>query len=259
MLKLPTDLSKAKILVTNDDGYHAPGIQLLTKIAQRLSNNVWVVAPETQQSCKSHSLTLDRPLSIKKIDEQKFYVNGTPSDAMLLAINHMFKDAKPDLVLSGINFGRNAGVDVTYSGTIAAAMEATMLGVPSIALSQIIQGGEAAWDVPDEHAEGVIRKLAALGSWPRDVLMNVNFPYADAAAIKGTKVVSHNGGKLRDDYIMREGMWGEPYFWVGHSVYDKYADGTDIAALEEGYITVTPLHTDLTHYEFLKDMQKSLS
>lgn len=255
MLQLPKDLSKAKILVTNDDGVHAPGIQLLEKIARRMSDNVWVVAPESEQSCKSHSLTIDRPLKIKQIAEQKFYVNGTPSDSMLLAINHIFKDAKPDLVLSGINYGQNAGVDVTYSGTIAAAMEATMLGVPAIALSQLDPDNQPNWEIPDAHAENIIRKLVALGAWPRDVFMNINFPALPLAEIKGPKVVSHYGGKLSDDYIMREGRWGEPYYWVGHSVYDKYAEGTDIAALEQGYISITPLHTDLTHYEMLREMQ----
>ncbi|HCM83198.1 MAG TPA: 5'/3'-nucleotidase SurE [Alphaproteobacteria bacterium] len=257
MLKLPQDLSKAKILVTNDDGVHAPGIKLLEEIARRLSDNVWVMAPETEQSCKSHSLTLDRPLSIKKIDDRKFYVNGTPSDTMLLAINHIFKDSKPDLVLSGINFGRNAGVDVTYSGTIAAAMEATMLGVPSIALSQVIADNAANWEVPDQHAEGIIRKLLAMAAWPRDVLMNVNFPACAASEVKGARVASHFGGKSSDDIMMRENRWGEPYFWVGHSVYSKYADNTDMTALEQNYISITPLHTDLTHYEMLREMQGS--
>ncbi len=257
MLDLPADLSKAKILVTNDDGYHAPGIQLLEKIARKISNNVWVVAPETEQSCKSHSLTLDRPLQIKEIAEQKFHVNGTPSDAMLLAINHMFKDSPPDLVLSGINFGRNAGVDVTYSGTIAAAMEANILGVPSIALSQVIRDGAASWNIAEAHAEGVIRKLVALGRWPRDVIMNVNFPHETAGTVRGIRVASHHGGKLRDDVIAREGMWGMPYYWVGHSIYDHYAEGTDVHALENGYVSVTPLHTDLTHYEMLREMQNS--
>lgn len=255
MLKLPADLSKAKIVVTNDDGVHAPGIQLLEKIARRLSDNVWVVAPETQQSAKSHSLTLDRPLQITQIEEKKFYVNGTPTDTMLLAINQMFKDAKPDLVLSGINFGRNAGVDVTYSGTIAAAMEATMLGVPAIALSQVIRDNQADWEVPDAHAESIIRKLIAMGEWPRDVLMNINFPPGSAADVKGAKVASHFGGKLSDDVMVRDDRWGQPYYWVGHSVYDKFQDGTDVAALEAGCISITPLHTDLTHYEMLQKMQ----
>ena len=254
MLKLPDDLSRAKILVTNDDGYHAPGIQVLEKIARNISDNVWVVAPETEQSCKSHSLTLDRPLHIKKIADQKYHVNGTPSDAMLLAINELFRDAPPDLVLSGINFGRNAGVDVTYSGTIAAAMEANMLGVPSIALSQVIEDGYASWNVAETHAEVVIRKLVAMGTWPRDVIMNVNFPHETRGVVQGIKAGSHHGGKLRDDVMKREGMWGQPYYWVGHSVYDQFAEGTDVHALENGYISVTPLHTDLTHYEFLKEM-----
>lgn len=255
MFELPADLSKSKILVTNDDGVHAPGIAVLENIARTLSDNVWVVAPETEQSCKSHALTLDRPLNIKQIGEKKFHVNGTPSDTVLLAINHIFKDAKPDLVLSGINFGRNAGVDVTYSGTVAAAMEATMLGVPAIALSQALHQGQPSWQVPEAHAAGVIRKLMALGQWPKNTLMNVNFPHESHGPVKGTQIVSHIGGKTRDDVIEREGMWGVPYFWVGHSVYEELAGGTDSFAVANGYISITPLKLDLTDYDFMERMQ----
>jgi 5'-nucleotidase len=255
MFQLPTDLSRAKILVTNDDGVHADGIGVLEKIARTLSDNVWVVAPETEQSCKSHSLTLDRPLNIKQISERKFHVNGTPSDTVLLAINHIFKDAKPDLVLSGINFGRNAGVDVTYSGTVAAAMEATMLGVPAIALSQKIVDGYASWNVAEKHAADVIRKLVGMGGWPENTLMNVNFPHEKTGGVRGIKIASHIGGKTRDDVLEREGLWGVPYYWVGHSVYEEYGEDTDVAALKAGYISVTPIKLDFTDYDFMAKMK----
>jgi len=255
MFQLPADLSKAKILVSNDDGIYHDGIGVLEKIARNLSNNVWVVAPETEQSCKSHSLTLDRPLNIKQVDEKRFHVNGTPSDTVLLAINHIFKDDKPDLVLSGINFGRNAGIDVNYSGTVAAAAEATMLGVPAIALSQVLEDSSTNWSVPLAHAESVIRKLIALGGWPKNTLMNVNFPYENAGAVKGMQIVSHLGGKTHDEVIERTGIWGQAYFWVGHSAYEHCGDGTDIMALEAGYISVTPIKLDMTDYEFMERMR----
>ena len=258
MFQLPADLSQAKILITNDDGLYHEGIGVLEKIARKLSDNIWVVAPETEQSCKSHSLTLDRPLHIKQLGEKRFHVNGTPSDTVLLAINHIFKDAKPDLVLSGINFGRNAGVDVTYSGTVAAAMEATMLGVPAIALSQMILDGYASWSVPEAHAENVIRKLVGMGGWPENTLMNVNFPHEKLGAVQGMKVASHIGGKTHDDVIEREGLWGVPYFWVGHSVYENFGEGTDVAALEQGYVSVTPIKLDMTNYDMLQQMRERL-
>jgi len=258
MFQLPADLTQAKILVTNDDGIRADGIAVLEKIARGISENIWVVAPETEQSCQSHSLTLERPLRIKKLEEKRYCIDGTPSDCMLLAINHIFKDSRPDLVLSGVNFGRNAGVDVTYSGTIAAAMEATLLGVPAIAFSQEIVDGKASWDVPETHAENIVRKLVALPAWPERVLMNVNFPNSRRTKINGMKVVSHLGGKSSDSIMEREGRWGDPYFWVGHSVYEKFAGDTDGAALEAGYISVTPLHMDMTHYELLAQMREQL-
>ncbi len=256
MFNLPKDLSKAKILVTNDDGFHADGIGVLETLARKLSGDVWVVAPETEQSCKSHSLTLDRPLNIKQVSERKFHVNGTPSDTVLLAINHIFKDQKPDLVLSGINYGRNAGVDVTYSGTVAAAMEATILGVPAIALSQQLKGKDATWNVVENHGEDVIRKLVGLGQWPKNTLMNVNFPYSKNGEARGIKLTSHIGGKTRDNVLEREGLWGVPYYWVGHSVYEEYGDDTDVAALKAGYISVTPIKLDFTDYDFMAEMQK---
>lgn len=257
MFNFPADLSKAKILVTNDDGVHAPGIRVLEKIARTISDNVWVVAPEVEQSAQSHSLTLKRPLKITKLDEHRFHVDGTPTDTVLLAINHLFKDARPDLVLSGVNFGRNAGVDVTYSGTVAAAMEAVLLGVPAIALSMEIFESQPSWEVVEQYGADIIRKLCTLPRWPSDTVMNVNFPNARRAAVKGVKIVSHMGGKTGDDYMERADRWGDPYFWVGHSVYTKFEDGTDMHAIEEGYISVTPLHTDLTHYELLAEMRGS--
>ncbi len=256
MFQLPADLSRAKILVTNDDGVYHDGIGVLESIARKLSDNVWVVAPETEQSCKSHSLTLDRPLNVKQLDEKRFHVNGTPSDTVLLAINHLFKDKKPDLVLSGINFGRNAGIDVSYSGTVAAAIEATMLGIPAIALSQVLTDSKTDWVHVKAHGETVVRKLLALGEWPQHTLMNVNFPQDDMT-VRGVRVASQLGGKTHDEVIERTGIWGQTYFWVGHSAY-THGEGTDVAALNDGYISVTPIKLDMTDYGFMEKMRGAL-
>ena len=144
MFKPPLDLAKARILISNDDGIHAPGLKVLEQAARALSRDVWVVAPETEQSGASHSLTLQRPLRIRRLGPRRFAVDGTPSDSVLLAIHRILKDRRPALVLSGVNRGANLGEDVTYSGTIAAAMEATLLGVPAIALSQIAESEDTA-------------------------------------------------------------------------------------------------------------------
>src|SRR5262247_4073995 len=137
MLDAPLDLARARILVTNDDGINAPGLKVLEKVARALSRDVWVVAPEIEQSGAGHSLTLRRPLQVRKIAERRFAVDGTPTDCVLLAVNRLIDGKKPDLVLSGVNRGANLGEDVTYSGTIAAAMEATLLDIPAIAFSQL--------------------------------------------------------------------------------------------------------------------------
>src|SRR5713226_3018172 len=151
MLKGPLDLAAARILVTNDDGINAPGLKVMERIARQLSRDVWVVAPEVEQSGAGHSLTLRRPLQVRGVSPRRFAVDGTPTDCVLLAVNRLIEGRRPDLVLSGVNRGSNLGEDVTYSGTIAAAMEATFLGIPSIALSQMRDGQTIAWHVALKH------------------------------------------------------------------------------------------------------------
>jgi 5'-nucleotidase len=241
MPDLPLDLSGARILLSNDDGIHSPGLEVLEKIALSLSDDVWVVAPETEQSGASHSLTLHRPLRLRRIAERRFAVDGTPTDCVLLAINHILKDRRPDLVLSGINNGSNIGEDVTYSGTIAAAMEATLLGVPAMALSQHLGAGEAArWDTPLHWGPGVIRR-AVSASWPRNVLINV---------------VRHGKRKISDDLTERVDPRGRAYFWIGALRGEEdVLPGTDINVVIENGIAVTPLELDLTHYPTLETLR----
>ena len=237
-----------RILLSNDDGIHAPGLKVVETIASTLSDDVWVVAPETEQSGSGHSLTLHRPLRVRQISEKRFAVDGTPTDAVMLAINSLIDGKRPELMLSGVNRGSNVADDVTYSGTIAAAMEATMLGVPSVALSQHYRDDTPVkWATAERHAPGLIRRLIDAG-WPSDVLINVNFP--DVAADSLRKIVVSRQGRHRFNNVLTERLdpRGRPYFWIG-GVRGKEEDveGTDISTLNRGAISVTPLSLDMTH------------
>ncbi|MBX9926547.1 MAG: 5'/3'-nucleotidase SurE, partial [Hyphomicrobiaceae bacterium] len=177
-----------RILVTNDDGINAEGLGVLAVIARSLSDDVWVVAPETNQSGTSHSLTLHTPLRVREIDDRTFAVAGTPTDCVIMGVRHILKDKRPVLVLSGVNDGSNVAEDVTYSGTVAGAMEGTILGIPSIALSLMTRGltpeRVTHWDTPRVHAPQLIKRLLKTG-WPVGSLLNVNFPAVAPAEVKG--------------------------------------------------------------------------
>lgn len=242
------DLSRARILISNDDGINAPGIKVLERIARSLSDDVWVVAPDSEQSAAGHSLTLRRPLRIKPVSERHFCVDGTPTDAVLLGVNHVLTDKKPDLVLSGINRGANMGDDVTYSGTVAAAMEATILGIPSIALSQFLRPDQPVhWSTAEHWGPQVIRKVCQVG-WGLNVLMNVNFPDVLPAQVSGIEVVRQGKRKIGDELIERHDPRGEPYVWIGAQRSEEQGvPGTDIEAVMRGAVAVTPLCVDLTH------------
>jgi len=239
-----------RILVSNDDGIHAPGLEISEAIARALSDDVWVVAPETEQSGASHSLTLTQPLRIRRIGEKRFAVQGTPTDSVMMAVLHLMKDQRPDLVLSGVNRGYNIADDVTYSGTVAAAMEGTALEIPSIALSQSFgERDDPAehWDCAATHGPGLVRRLFDVG-WPKGVLININFP--DVPADRVTRVAVTQQGtrdqsQLRVDE--RKDARGYTYFWIGfRRLFLDPADGTDLRAMAEGEISVTPLHLNLT-------------
>lgn len=243
-------LKTSRILVSNDDGIHAPGLKSLEKIAHALSDDVWVVAPETEQSGASHSLTLTKPLRIRQLSSQRFAVQGTPTDCIMLAINHIISDARPTLVLSGVNRGANLGEDVTYSGTIAAAMEGTMLNIPAIALSQVYsyQHKTIKWATAEHHAPGLIERLLETG-WPADVFININFPDLLHGAVKGLKVTVQGRRDVADLIVdERIDARGFPYYWFGfRRAFGEPGADTDLRAVLDGYISVTPLHLDLTH------------
>jgi 5'-nucleotidase len=235
-------------------------MKMLEKVARALSKDVWVVAPETEQSAVSHSLTIRTPLRIREVSRKRYAVDGTPTDCVLLAVNHILKDSKPTLCLSGINRGGNLGEDVIYSGTVAAAMEATMLGVPAIALSQHMKRGHPVkWATAEEHAPLVIRRLAKAG-WPANTLINVNFPDVPADAVKGVVAARQGRHKIGDELVERLDPRGVHYYWIGSMrLEDATAKGTDIAACQDGYIAVTPLYLDLTHRAMLRRLQKALA
>jgi 5'-nucleotidase len=259
MDRAPLDLSRARILISNDDSIHATGIKVLEKIARELTDDVWVCAPETEQSGASHSLTIHRPLRMRTYDERHFSVDGTPTDCVMLAMSHLLKDHRPDLVLSGINHGANIGDDITYSGTVAVAMEATLLGVRAIAVSQRVEEGEAlSFAGPEARAAALIRKLAG-AAWPDNVMLNINFPSVAPDAITSTRLVRHGRRKLGDDLRERFDPRGRSYFWIGPQRSDaEVAHDTDIAVVEGGGISVTPLYLDLTHFHSLPTFAEAL-
>ena len=240
-----------RILITNDDGIHAPGLKVAEKIARALTDDVWIVAPETEQSGASHSLTISAPLRMRQVEEKRFAISGTPTDCVLMAMAELFKDARPDLLISGVNRGSNVADDVTYSGTIAGAMEGTVLGIPSIALSQAYKsrsGQPPHWETSLQFAPDIIRRVLAEGM-PRDVLINVNFPDCAPAEVKRIAVTSQ--GRRRQERLhidKRTDGRGNPYYWIAYvrQNFTKAADGSDLAALDERCIAVTPLKLDLT-------------
>lgn len=254
---------KPRILLSNDDGINAPGMKCLVRIAKQLTSDIWIVAPETEQSGASHSLTLHHPLRLRQITKRKYAVTGTPTDCVVLAVAEIMKDSLPDLILSGVNRGANLADDVTYSGTIAAAMEGTVLGVPSIALSQAWGFSDSPvvkWGTAERHAPPIIRKLLQSG-WPGDVLININFPDQDAA--KKLKIeVTGQGRRDQSSLEMerRVDRRGIPYYWTGFQrIRSNPPAGTDLHAIYAGNISVTPLHMDLTHEATLRSLRKKFS
>jgi 5'-nucleotidase len=259
MNRPPLDLAGSRILISNDDGIHAAGIKLLEKIALTLTDDVWVCAPETEQSGASHSLTIHRPLRARKYDDRHYSIDGTPTDCVMLAMNKLLADRRPDLVLSGINHGANIGDDVTYSGTIAAAMEAALLGVRAIALSQRIdEDAPLSFAVPEQMGADIIRRIAA-SSWPENILVNVNFPSVTPDSVQAIRVVPHGRRKLGDDLHERFDPRGRAYFWIGPlRTGGAPTSDTDIAVVEGGGISITPLSLDLTHWNSLASFAEAL-
>ncbi|HEY0113400.1 MAG TPA: 5'/3'-nucleotidase SurE [Allosphingosinicella sp.] len=241
-----------RILLTNDDGVNAAGLKVLEAIAKRFSDDIWVVAPSEEQSGAGHSLTLTTPVRLRKLGERRFCVTGTPTDAVMMAIAHVMKDRRPDLILSGVNRGANLGEDVTYSGTVSAAMEGALAGIPSIALSQCYlregMGDTVPFAAAEAWGERVLRPIVESEMEPR-TLVNVNFPALPPDAVKGVRVVQQglrDYGRLR--IVQRTDPRGYDYFWFGLApMIETPGHSTDLEAIADGYVSVTPLHLDLTH------------
>jgi 5'-nucleotidase len=240
-----------RILLTNDDGIHAPGLTVLERIAARLSDDIWICAPSEEQSGAGHSLTLTRPVRLKQHDARRFSVSGTPTDAVTMALKKVLP-ARPDLILSGVNRGANLGDDVTYSGTVSAAFEGALAGVRSIALSQVYSvegmGDAVPFEAAEFWGEQVLRPLLD-APFAERTLVNVNFPALPAEQVKGIRVVRQGFHDYSRGSVV-EGMdpRGFPYFWFGlHGIEHTPGQQTDLEAIADGFVSVTPLQLDFTH------------
>lgn len=240
-----------RILLTNDDGIYAPGLTVLERIAARLSDDIWICAPHEEQSGAGHSLTLTRPVRLKQHDARRFSVTGTPTDAVTMALKKILP-APPDLILSGVNRGANLGDDVTYSGTVSAALEGALAGVRAIALSQVYDkegmGDAVPFDAAEHWGEAVVRPLIDLPFAER-TLVNVNFPPLTADAVKGIRVVRQGfHDYARGSVVEGRDPRGFPYFWFGlHGIEHTPGHQSDLEAIADGFVSVTPLQLDMTH------------
>lgn len=249
-----------RILCTNDDGIHAEGLAVLERVAAALSDDVWVIAPESEQSGVSRALTLTVPVRVRKAGAKRYAVSGTPTDCVLLGLGDLVQGAKPDLLLSGVNRGSNMADDVTHSGTIAGALAGLAAGIPSIALSQArgYRGPDEdiPWETAERYAPGIIKTLVDHG-WPREVVMNVNFPDRLADDVRAVEMTFQG---VRDTDVRhiekRTDLRGNGYYWIGYrNARSNPPPGSDLHAIYNGAISVTPLHVDLTHRETLHQLK----
>ncbi len=259
MLHMPQNLKECRILIANDDSIHAEGIKILEEIALSITPHVWVVAPENQQSAVGHSLTINAPLRIKKYDDRHFSVYGTPTDSVLVGVREIMRDARPDLVLSGINHGQNTADDVTYSGTIAAAIEAVLMNIPAIGFSQDYDenGGKPDWTHARHYIPQILSSLQGM-DWNDHVVISANIP----RSIKGytPKICAVPQGHYsmeKQEMVRSVDPRGRPYFWIGAPPERDIEDQThDVGALRAGNVTLTPLSLNLTDQTTLAALKK---
>ena len=249
----PASVDRPTILCTNDDGIHAIGLNTLIEVASRLGR-VQVVAPDREQSATSHSLTVHRPLRATRTPEGHHVIDGTPTDCVLIGINQLLDDP-PDFVLSGVNHGPNRGEDVRYSGTVAAAMEGTILGLPAIAVSFSSRAADRIPGYADVLHE-LIGALIRRADFPEETFFNVNLPDIPADELKGTRVTTLGRRVYSDSLTRREDPTGREYFWIGGGVSNwSGRDDSDFRAVQAGYVSVTPLHLDLTNYRLISEVR----
>ena len=249
-----------RILLTNDDGVHAPGYAALERIARQLSDDLWFVAPAEERSGAGHSLTLNSSVRVRQIESRRFAVTGTPTDSVMMALGHLMGDLRPDVILSGVNRGPNLAEDVTYSGTVSAAMEGTLAGIRSVALSQAMLDysyGKESFACAEAVGADVLRRVLR-ADWGKGVLINVNFPAtAKPKGVRATVQGFRDYGHVHVD--ARIDPRGHPYYWFayGREVQNP-AELTDLAAVRAGYVSVTPLHLDLTEHSVVSSLRQTL-
>ncbi|MEM6385519.1 MAG: 5'/3'-nucleotidase SurE [Pseudomonadota bacterium] len=256
-----------RILITNDDGINAPGLKVLEEIATEIAGEdgeVWTVAPAFEQSGVGHCISYTHPTMLSQFGPRRFAAEGSPADCVLAAVHQVMKDAPPDLVLSGVNRGNNAGENVLYSGTIGAAIEAALQGLPAIALSQFYGPENNALDNPFEasllHGVDCVRRLLRHGLWDDSnyrLFYNVNFPPIPASAVKGTRITTQG---WREDTQMgvepHRSPSGRMFLWVkGGPQHAPTGPGTDVTANLDGYISVTPLRADMTAHDTIETLR----
>lgn len=265
MMRFPANLSEAKILIVNDDSIHAEGIRVLDRIVSQITPHVWVVAPENQQTGTGHSLTIHQPLRLKKYDDRHFSVSGTPTDSTLMGVQTVMKDFKPDLILSGINHGQNTADDVTYSGTISAAMEGVLMEIPSIAFSQAVAreelySQEIDWSIAEAFVPRILQGLAGLAVEEK-VVLSVNFPVVKEGVTPEVRVVQQGHYTIKDQQMIHcMDPRGRPYFWIGSPPErDTQNTAMDVGALNAGHVTMTPLSLNFTHKPTIQTLGKIFS
>jgi len=248
-----------RLLLTNDDGIDAPGLEALERIARALSDDIWICAPAVEQSGKGRGITLTEPLRVNRLGDKRFAVTGTPTDCVVLAVNDLMPE-KPDLVLSGVNRGHNVGEDVSYSGTVAGALQGMAFGIRSIALSQSLERFHdevvAHFETAETYAPAIIRRLLDQ-KWFDGVVMNLNFPARPPEAVTEVEVTRQGFRDLGEMHaVRRTDLRGRDYYWMSfRGAKQEHPDGTDLRAMDEGRISVTPLHIDLTHMPSIRDLK----
>jgi len=247
------------ILVTNDDGVHSPGLSALF-LGMKTLGEAYVIAPDRERSAVSHALTMHRPLKVEQIKERIYSINGTPTDCVAVGINKILP-ARPALVVSGINKGANLGDDITYSGTVSAAIESTIMGIPALAVSLVI-GQQSLCHVNFDTAATIATKIASYiltHSLPYDTLLNVNIPDVPHSDIKGI-MLTRQGKRIYDDSIKETfDPHGQKHYWIGGgNPYWEHGEDTDIQAVQDQFVSITPIHLDLTNYDALQYLKDTL-
>jgi len=259
---------KKTILLTNDDGFESKGLMALKEALSPLAEII-IVAPTLEKSACAHSLTLTRPLRFVEL-EKNFYKldDGTPSDCVFLALNKLFKDKKPDLVVSGINIGANMGEDITYSGTAAGAMEAVLQGVPAIAISQVCRSNckdveKLEYKLAKETIAKIVKKVFEDG-YPLDErrFLNINIPPVNPTNCKGIKITHAGKREYGNHAEVHINPRGQEYYWIGlpkldwHPNHNPHSDYSDFEAIKEDFVSITPIHLDMTHYQSIKNLKE---